>query len=92
MLLKHTDVYEPGEVGEAAPVTEVEEPDLEKNEEEELEDTRTLLRNMGTKQELADFIKINFNQDIKISNITKVDLTAKAIGLLDQYGMPGQKG
>ena len=87
LMLKHKDVYEPGDV-ESAETQEIPEVNEEKDIQEEEENVRESIKQMSRKAQLVDFAKVNFN--IELDSKAKVaELQEHCIRLVDQFGLPG---
>lgn len=96
-MLRHPDVYVPGEAAPAAAAATASEPQAAKTKEQEeqerqqeeqrLQDARDSINAMGEKDAVVAFVQTNFNQ--KLDARKGLDsLKAQAIQLVDQFGMP----
>ena len=83
-MLRHADVYVPGDVSQAettAPKTEIQ----TKDDEDTAQDARDAIANMN-KAALKDYARTNFRVDIDARKSVK-DIRAQVTGLFDQFGV-----
>ncbi len=83
-LLRHADVYVPGDVIQAettAPKTEIQ----TKDDEDAAQDARDAIANMN-KAALKDYAKTHFRVDIDARKSVE-DIRAQVTGLFDQFGV-----
>lgn len=90
-MLMHPDQYRMGKIHEAADATPAEPAkgtQTEADEEEgRLQEQRDAIMRMNTKDAIAEWVKVNFNQDLD-RRLKVADLQATAIQLVDRFGLP----
>ncbi|MEO8391220.1 RyR domain-containing protein [Polaromonas sp.] len=88
LMLKHTDVYVPGDTLAGLAVGPAVAPKGPKqdSEEDRIQDLRDAISNMRDKKSVAEFVKIHFHQDLD-TNQKLVDLREQATRLVDQFGV-----
>jgi len=92
MLLKHADVYEPGEFDEetgSVPPPASNADDDKVDEEDAHQDVRDAISQMTGKRQVLKFIKETFGIKVEDSAKKSVDaLKSEAISMVDQFGLP----
>lgn len=84
LMLRHPDVYAPGEVRVAAPAQTDAKPSAQESEEERLQDVRDSIARM-TKAACKEFAKTHFRLDIEDAKVD--EMRAAVVQLVDQFGV-----
>lgn len=90
LMLRHADVYELGETGDATAahiVGEGSNKATQADEEARVMELRDSVQNM-TKAAVAEYVKTNFRIDLNPNTMKVDEMRVKAVQLIDQYGAP----